>query len=112
MIFLNVEFWTFFFKILRFWLDLGRLRGFQKSTKIEKKKRVRDAFGTRLRFLIILGDCLGMVWEGFGMGFGRVSEGFFDFLGGNLGAAFQVEVLALMIRETRGRSMHGWIEKT
>ena len=73
MLFLNVEFEAFFFDFLRFWLDFGRPWDFQISIK-NQKNRIRGAFGTRLRFLIVSGPVLG----GFREGLGKVLGGFWQ----------------------------------
>ena len=60
--FFNIVFSTFFGGFWQFWMDFGRLGGFQKSIK-NRKNRVRDAFDTRLRFLILFGKVLGSFGE-------------------------------------------------
>ena len=71
-----IDFFAVFFGFLRFLVDFGRPRGLQKSIK-NRTNRIRDAFGTRLRFFSVLGTVL----DGFGKGFGRVLGGFWTDLG-------------------------------
>ena len=75
-VFFTSIFLQFFSGFLRFLVDFGRPRGLQKSIK-NRTNRIRDAFGTRLRFFIVWGTVL----DGFGKGFGRVLGGFWTDLG-------------------------------
>ena len=69
-----------------------------------QKNRVRGAFDTRLRFLIVFGKVWGGFWEGFGWIFGGFPKDFGVLFGRHLGEAFQVAGFTLRIRATRGRS--------
>ena len=90
-------FWTsnferFFLRIFPMLARFWDVPGLQKS-KTKLKNRVRDACGTRLRFLIVFGTVLGRFGEGFGRVLGGFRKDFWIFGGGILVKHFKLKNL-------------------
>ena len=67
VVFTNIDFSSLFYDFLRFWLDFGRPRAFQKLKKSEKFDFLSRS---------VLKEGFGRVLNGFWESFGRILDGF------------------------------------